>query len=682
MSNAPSAISGGTAHVLPAERAKASFSIKGLQDVVVGGRTERIKSFQPLFDSPSFDYSMDHYMSYPALFAKQIERAAEAMKIIRANPKLKIMHQAMKVNMADFFDTGALGIHFIAFLPFLKTQASAEQKKKWLSGAVNAKYFGAYAQTELGHGSNVRALETTATYDKDTDEFVIHSPTLTSMKWWPTAMYSCTHGVVFARLIIDGHDHGISPFFMQFRDDKGMLMPGVEIGEIGPKLDPKGGSIGYGRFHHVRIPRFNMFAKYAKVTKDGKFIAAPPKLSKFKYFGMMTIRSGMVLGASSVLGRAATIAIRYSCVRKQGFRNTKSKNAISGGENAIIDYKMQQYRLFKALGVAYMFLWNGRYIGDYLIRVRTGIAQGDDSAADDLPELHATCAGLKAVCTTWAADMVEDCRRCCGGQGFLRASGICDLSASSVMTVTAEGEVVILALQTARFLIKSVNNVKAGRTVVGTMTYLSEPPLERLNLTTYAGKANIMLDLLRDRARNVAFQIHEDFTAATKKGMSFDQALNSVAVLAWHASECHCVYIMARNTVAALEKYITSAPTRLALSRLFELNMLQIIRESAADWIDCLNSVQLRLILRRINELLDEIRPDAVAISDGFGWLDHHLKSTIGRYDGNVYEAIYAAAKRNPLNVKRMVGWEKLGPQMDLDFIRKEMQKQRTGSKL
>ncbi len=37
---------------------------------------------------------------------------------------------------------------------------------KWLDGALNAEYWGAYAQTELGHGSNVRALETTATYDK------------------------------------------------------------------------------------------------------------------------------------------------------------------------------------------------------------------------------------------------------------------------------------------------------------------------------------------------------------------------------------------------------------------------------------------------------------------------------------------------------------------------------------
>ena len=34
-------------------------------------------------------------------------------------------------------------------------------------------------------GSNVRGLETTATYDEKTQEFVVDTPTLTATKFWP-----------------------------------------------------------------------------------------------------------------------------------------------------------------------------------------------------------------------------------------------------------------------------------------------------------------------------------------------------------------------------------------------------------------------------------------------------------------------------------------------------------------
>lgn len=58
-------------------------------------------------------------------------------------------------------------------------------------------------QTELGHGTFVRGLETTSTYDVETGEFILHSPTLTSTKWWPGGMgKTSTHAVVMARLFI------------------------------------------------------------------------------------------------------------------------------------------------------------------------------------------------------------------------------------------------------------------------------------------------------------------------------------------------------------------------------------------------------------------------------------------------------------------------------------------------
>jgi acyl-CoA oxidase len=58
---------------------------------------------------------------------------------------------------------------------------------------------GCYAQTELGHGSDVSGLETTAILDLTTDEFVINSPTPTSTKYWPGGLgLWANHAVVFA----------------------------------------------------------------------------------------------------------------------------------------------------------------------------------------------------------------------------------------------------------------------------------------------------------------------------------------------------------------------------------------------------------------------------------------------------------------------------------------------------
>lgn len=103
---------------------------------------------------------------------------------------------------------------------------------------INHKVLGAYAQTELGHGSDVAGLETLATFDLATDEFVIHSPTTTSAKYWPGEMGRfTTHAVVMARLKIGAKDFGVHPFIVQLRDMNTFKhLTGVRTGDLGPKF--------------------------------------------------------------------------------------------------------------------------------------------------------------------------------------------------------------------------------------------------------------------------------------------------------------------------------------------------------------------------------------------------------------------------------------------------------------
>jgi acyl-CoA oxidase len=142
---------------------------------------------------------------------------------------------------------------------------------------------------------------------------------------------------------------------------------------------------------------------------------------------MMVARVSIVAIAYDTLAQATTIAVRYSAVRRQGFKDTGTGQQSAGGpgggigaEHVVLDYQMQQYRLFKALSLSYCLLWNKRYIIDYIRRVRGAIDGGDESAADGLPELHATLSGMKAAATVWAHEGIEECRKCCGGQGFLK----------------------------------------------------------------------------------------------------------------------------------------------------------------------------------------------------------------------------------------------------------------------
>merc|ERR1712217_771497 len=117
----------------------------------------------------------------------------------------------------------------------------------------------------------------------------------------------------------------------------------------------------------------------------------------------------------------------------------------------------------------------------------------------------------------------------------------------------------------------------------------------------------------------------------------------------------------------------------MCMQRLFELAVLQQVRECAGDWIDVLDSRLLRICHQRIKTLLAELRPDAVALVDSFGFTDAELKSTLGRYDGNVYEAIYEKALESPLNRSpKMLGWDEFAAVLDLDILREGMKTQRS----
>ena len=188
-------------------------------------------------------------------------------------------------------------------------------------------------QTELGHGSNVASLETTATFDKEKDEFVIHSPTATSTKYWPGDLGRfTTHGVVFARLIVGDQDYGVNAFVVQFRDLQTFKhLEGFESGDLGAKFGYHSKDNGWARFNHMRIPRRNMLMGIATLSREGDFgISGDPKVL---YTTMMLIRLSIVTDSCFFTLNALKVALRYGAVRRQ-FASMKGTKE----ERKIIDY--------------------------------------------------------------------------------------------------------------------------------------------------------------------------------------------------------------------------------------------------------------------------------------------------------------------------------------------------------
>uniref|UniRef100_A0A0K0D374 Acyl-coenzyme A oxidase n=1 Tax=Angiostrongylus cantonensis TaxID=6313 RepID=A0A0K0D374_ANGCA len=353
-------------------------------------------------------------------------------------------------------DLHPLSLHFVMFLPTIQSQGEDDQLDEWLSLVAARGIIGTYAQTELGHGTNLKNLETTATYDPKTEQFVLHSPTITSTKWWPGALgKSSNYAVVVAQLYTQGVCRGPHPFIVQIRDlETHKPLKGIRVGDIGPKFGFNSADNGFLLFDNYRIPRQNMLMRHSKVEKNGTFIA--PKHSKLSYGTMVFVRSIMVKDQATFLAEAVCIAIRYSAIRRQG------EIEPGAGEVQILDYQTQQFRLFPQLARAFAFMFAAEQV--------------TEGNVDLLPEIHALSSGLKAVITWETAQGIEQCRLACGGHGYSLASAFPDIYTFAVAGCTYEGENIVLLLQMARFLMKAAEEVSGGKARLAAICdYLKKP---------------------------------------------------------------------------------------------------------------------------------------------------------------------------------------------------------------
>lgn len=630
------------------ERSKAQFDVESMKIVWAGSRhayelSDRISRL--VASDPAFRKDYRTTLSRKELFRNTLRKAAYAWKRII---ELRLSEEEAS-KLRFYVDEPAFtDLHWGMFVPAIKGQGTDEQQKKWLPLAYKMQIIGCYAQTELGHGSNVQGLETTATFDPQSDEFIIHSPTLTSSKWWPGGLGKIsTHAVVYARLITDGQDHGVHGFIVQLRSlDNHSPLPGITVGDIGMKFGNGAYNTmdnGVLRFDHVRIPRDQMLMRVSQVTKEGKYMQSnvPRQLV---YGTMVFVRQQIVADASCALSRAVCIATRYSAMRRQfGSQN-------GGLETQVIDYKTQQNRLFPLLASAYAFRFVGEWL-NWLYRDVTQRLQANDFST--LPEAHACTAGLKSLTTSVTADGIEECRKLCGGHGYLCSSGLPELFAVYVPACTYEGDNVVLLLQVARFLIKTVSQLGSGKQPVGTTAYMGRVEhLMQFRCGVQSAEdwlnPSIILEAFEARAARMSVACANNLSKFANPEEGFLELSADLV----EAAIAHCQLIVISKFIEKLQQDIPGNGVKQQLEILCNIYALFLLHKQLGDFLctGCITPKQASLANDQLRSLYSQVRPNAIALVDAFDYTDHFLGSVLGRYDGNVYPKLYEEAWKDPLN--------------------------------
>mmetsp|Transcript_19108 Transcript_19108/g.29004 ORF Transcript_19108/g.29004 Transcript_19108/m.29004 type:complete len:795 (-) Transcript_19108:108-2492(-) len=620
-------------------------------------------------------------------------------------------------------------LHWVMFLPNIISLCDEEQQKRFLPLCRDWRMIGCYAQTEVGHGSNVRALETTATFLKEGEHcpttgqvapisiggggggggaWIINSPTLTSTKFWPgTLGRTCNHAMVIARLIdAAGVDHGVHNFLVQTRSmEDHSLMPGVTCGDIGPKIGYNVMDNGFAKFEHVLIPRRNMAMRFAVVDEDGVYSkkTVSDAASKVAYITMMQVRSYIILEASKALRLGTTMVIRYSAVRKQGFTHNNGNGGDGDGdsskeENQILDYMQQQHRLFPLLASSYCIFFTGKKmladlkaIEDRLVKLvesdgtdtgGEGEGEGEDKGQTvtktQVGDIHASLSALKSFTSTITADGIEDCRKACGGHGFLMASGFPELITSYLQNPTVEGDNQMLPMQVVKVLLKLVKDVQSGKGgkinewIGCDAEYLLEPVKAMLNGEENASmvcsaetkedmmNCNVLLAAYENRTARLLVSVAGKIQVAVMSGTTFEEAWNASLIQMGRVSRAHSTVLLLKNFIDGIhaEEAKTAADTPLGtnevsvLMDLATLFGLYFIEKEAGDFLEggYMTGEQIDMVRECTLDMMKKIRPNAVALVDANDFSDFRLKSVLGRYDGNVYPALLETSKKDPLN--------------------------------
>lgn len=495
---------------------------------------------------------------------------------------------------------------------FLGTDA---QREKWLSSVADMSLPGCFAMSELGHGSNVRDLQTVAQFDTETDEWVINTPTESARKEWiGNAARDGQMATVFAQLEVGDDGFGVHAFVVPIRDAAGEVLEGVTIEDNGHKMGLNGVDNGRIWFDNVRIPRENLLSRYASVTSEGEYespIASPSR----RFFTMLgTLVGGRIAVASAgnnTTKSALKIAIRYGARRRQF-------GPEGDQETPILNYRTHKRRLMPLLARTYGVSFAlQKLIQDYL-----------DKDEDSARAIEAFAAGMKAYATWHTTDTIQTCREACGGQGYLRNNRLPSLKEDTDIYATFEGDNIVLMLLVAKSQLTDFRNQFSDSKLFGMVRYVAEraatavselnPVVTRQVDSEHLRSTDFWLSALRYRENSLVSTVATRLKRRLDDGMDPFDAFNDVQD---HLLSCAHAYTERAVGEAFLDAVADADPDEAKmLETLAALFGMQAVFDDVGWFLEqsYIAPNKARAVRTELNTLCEEVRDQALHLVEAF----------------------------------------------------------------
>ena len=603
----------------------ATFDIKKMTAILDGSQSKIIRKVKKVISRPEFAYvTSTDTMVYREKVLEWCQFLADQNLGNMAYPK----KYGGGENLADYFaimetlsyhDLSLVikfGVQFGLWGMSIQSLGTEKHYAKYLKDIGTLQLPGCFAMTETNHGSNVKGLETTAVYNHKDQTFTINTPHENAKKEY--IGNAANHGVmatVFAKLIIDGQDYGVTAFIVPLRNAKMKTLPGITIADCGLKMGLNGVDNGTIHFKNVIIPKENMLDRFARISDEGVFESEIPSDNR-RFFTMLgTLVGGRIGIPRSALAAAKSglaIAIRYGDQRRQF-------GPEGGSEVPILNYRMHQRRLIPPLAKAYAIHFGLQYVTRRFIEKKDA----------EMQEIEALAAGLKAYATWNTTATLQQCREACGGKGYLSENRIDALKNDTDVYTTFEGDNTVLMQLVAKNRLAEFRKEFGDMNTRGKINYVYDQAKTIISEKNPFATRNTDQDHLLDPDFHLnAFQYREkqilnSAAMRLKKliddGMDSYDAFNVSQHQMIEVAEAYLERVVLEQFQSAIAK-IKDAGCQAMLQQLCKLYALSQIEKHKGWFLEdnYMEGVKTKAIRKLVNQLCWEIRKNAVPLVQSF----------------------------------------------------------------